>query len=357
MLTNDALHMARELSLSLEDTMRQMSLANEVAARPPPPASMPDYIAEWHASSIPAVVRSDVAGIIAFSPNEALVQLCNTHAAALAQIEAISGLDTGSDRHQADDSWISLLATEEDRRSVVETYIALLRRVDPDSEVPCHLEAECQRLLHLNVLGVRVGPLRFRVRIVVRPSTQERWEVTMCEPVSGAQRQLGRASEPIELHTSGAPQLPSVRADAVPLHELARCRDSSPSSTDTEAERRSSAPSVESGLASAGEPTAACAVSCERNAKPPSQPVPSAVPLHISLPTAFADMSPDSGAESETPPGAGARDGACAIDDMPRPLGLPIADPDAVPLEQFAAMVPIDQLMRLVEEQTVGNSA
>jgi len=194
-LMNNTLHMARDLSLSMEETMSQMSIANERAGSPAPQSVMPDYIAEWFLSNTPCSCSIDLAGVTLSQHNEALIELWQTHSPAQDAETLMSISGVGKGRFEVDDAWNRILGgSEEDARAICETSYSLVAPLltrppsascEDDAATPQHLEGECARLVHLNVDGTRVGPLRYRVRIVRRgkPESLEWWECSRFEAV------------------------------------------------------------------------------------------------------------------------------------------------------------------------------
>jgi len=193
--------MARELSLSMDETMRQMSVADETVAQPIPQPSMPDYVAEWFESSSPCLCRAGVAGVVHWKPNEAFFAFWSAHSPVHGadSIMAISGEDTSPDRHSADDAWSMIISSDEDRRALFETMYSTYGLKACEENVtgaPTHFEGECPRLIHINVDGTSVGPLRYTMRMVKWPHMLKTWECWRIEHVVGAGSVGGSCSQP-----------------------------------------------------------------------------------------------------------------------------------------------------------------
>jgi len=187
-LTNDALRMANELQLSLDDAMRMMSLGSEVvdpSAPPPSSSALPEFVAEWHHQPLPCVTRAEVGGCVRYLPNPALISGWEKLGVRPDELDSASSgtFDIGG---VCDDYWLHSLDEDSDRRRLVRLFVETCARARDPGQM-CFLEGEAPHPVAMRIGGQRIGPCRLRVRIALRSGGRETFE---CYQIVHASRAL-----------------------------------------------------------------------------------------------------------------------------------------------------------------------
>jgi len=180
--------MAKELELSLDETLKVMSIANSEAAGPvDEKLPTPEYVNEWHSAPVPCVTRLEVDGVLRHHFNETLLKSWTAQGVPASTLEMLARKGRGVDvrgPYDVDDALLSLFETQEGMRTFVALWVKLWSSVSPEDPY-AQGEAQADRPVALFPDGVRVGPIRLQMRVVSRRNGRERWEAIRYQPVQG----------------------------------------------------------------------------------------------------------------------------------------------------------------------------